>query len=302
ALERPMWALAIGLTAVAINALAAWCLIFGHLGMPRLELVGAGIATTLSNTLMFVALAVVLYADRKFRRYHLLGRFWRSDWPRFAELWHLGLPIGATLVFEVAVFNASTFLMGLIGADSIAAHSIALQIASLTFMVPLGLAQAATVRVGRAYGAHDIDGIGKAGWTAFVMGAGFMTLAAIAMVLIPRTLISAFIDLDAPANLPVVELAVSFLALAALFQLADGGQAVAAGMLRGLHDTRMPMVYAALGYWGVGLVLGVVLAFVVKLEGIGIWIGLAAGLTVVAILLIGRWLRRDRLGLMAAAR
>lgn len=302
ALERPMWALAIGLAAVAFNAIAAWCLIFGHLGMPRLELVGAGIATTLSTTLMFVALTIVLYTDRKFRRYHLLGRFWRSDWPRFAELWHLGLPIGATMVFEVAIFNASTFLMGLIGADSIAAHAIALQIASLTFMVPLGLAQAATVRVGRAYGAHDIDGIGKAGWTAFVMGAGFMTLAALIMVLIPRTLISAFIDLDVPANLPVIELAVSFLALAALFQLADGGQAVAAGMLRGLHDTRMPMVYAAFGYWGVGLVSGVVLAFVVKLEGIGIWIGLAAGLTVVAILLIARWLRRGRLGLMIAGR
>jgi multidrug resistance protein, MATE family len=302
ALERPLWALAVGVGAVVVNALAAWCLIFGHLGLPRLGLVGAGIATTLATTFMFVVLAVVVYTDRKFRRYHLLGRFWRADWPRFVELWRLGVPIGATLVFEVTVFNASTFLMGLIGASSIAAHSIALQIASLCFMIPLGLSQAATVRVGRAYGAQDVDGIRRAGWTAFAMSVCFMTMTALTMILVPRTLVGVFLDLDQPANEPVVELAVSFLALAALFQLADGGQAVAAGMLRGLHDTRMPMLYAAVGYWGIGLVLGVVLAFVVKLEGVGIWIGLATGLAVVALLLLTRWLSRERLGLLEPGR
>jgi len=301
ALQRPQWGLVIGLGGVIVNALAAWGLIFGHFGLPRLGLVGAGVATTLADTLMFVVLAIVVYSDRKFRRYHLLGRFWRADWPRFVELWRLGTPIGATLLFEVAVFNASTFLMGLIGEASIAAHSIALQIASLSFMVPLGLGQAATVRVGLAFGALDADGIRRAGWTALAMGTAFMTTAALVMVLLPRTLISAFLDLDVPANASVVDLAVSFLALAALFQLADGGQAVAAGMLRGLHDTRMPMIYAALGYWGIGLVVGVVLAFVAKLNGVGIWIGLAAGLVTVAILLLTRWLRRERLGLIAAA-
>ena len=299
ALERPQWAMAIGLAGVAVNAFAAWCLIFGNLGLPRLELVGAGIATTLADTFMVVALAIVLFADRRFRRYHLFGRFWRADWPRFVELWRLGMPIGATLVFEVAVFNASTFLMGLIGEDSIAAHSIALQIASLSFMVPLGLSQAATVRVGRAFGAGDAEGVGCAGWTALAMGTAFMATAALVMILAPRTLIGVFLDLRVPTNAPVVDLAVSFLALAALFQLADGAQAVTAGMLRGLHDTRVPMVYAGLGYWGIGLVVGVVLAFVVKLQGVGIWIGLAAGLTTVAILLLTRWLRRERLGLLA---
>ncbi len=302
ALERPMWAMAIGVAAVVINAALAWTLIFGHLGLPALGLVGAGIATTVSTVLMFLALAIVVYTDRKFRRYHLLGRFWRADWPRFRELWRLGLPIGATLVFEVTVFNASTFLMGLISAASIAAHSIALQIASLCFMVPLGLSQAATVRVGRAYGANDPEGIRRAGWTAFAMGTGFMVLTALTMVLLPRTLVGLFLDLGTPANAPVVELAVSFLFLAALFQLADGGQAVAAGMLRGLHDTRVPMIYAGVGYWAIGLVSGVVLAFVFKLNGIGIWIGLATGLVVVAILLIARWLNRERLGLLAPGR
>lgn len=302
AMQRPLWALVIGAGGVAVNAAAAWCLIFGKLGFPALGLVGAGVATTLADILMFASLAVIAYTDRKFRRYHLLGRFWRSDWPRFRELWRLGLPIGATLVFEVTVFNASSFLMGLIGTSSIAAHAIALQIATLSFMVPLGLSQAATVRVGRAYGARDAHGIQRAGWTAFAMSAGFMLLSALAMLLFPRTLIGVFLDLDSPGNAPVIALAVSFLMIAALFQLADGSQAVTAGMLRGLHDTRLPMIYAAFGYWAIGLVLSVVLAFVVKLEGIGIWLGLAAGLIVVAVLLMVRWLRRAKLGLLAPGR
>jgi MATE family multidrug resistance protein len=298
ALERPLWALAAGIAGVVANAAIAWVLIFGHLGFPQLGLVGAGYATTFADALM----AAVVLTDRKFRRYHLFGRFWRADWPRFRELGHLGLPIGATLVFEVAVFNGATFLMGLIGAAALAAHSIAMQLASLSFMVPLGLAQAATVRVGRAFGAHDREGIRRAGWTAYVMGVGFMALTALAMVVAPRTLVGLFLDLDTPANLPVIELAVSFLMVAALFQVADGGQAVAAGMLRGLHDTKVPMVYAGIGYWGIGLLLGVGLAFQGGLAGFGLWIGLATGLTVVAILLLVRWLRRERLGLMAPGR
>jgi MATE family multidrug resistance protein len=302
ALERPLWALVAGIVGVVINAAAAWVLIFGHLGFPKLGLVGAGYATTFADIVMFGVMAAVVLTDRKFRRYHLFGRFWRADGPRFRELWHLGLPIGATLVFEVAVFNGATFLMGLIGAAALAAHSIAMQIASLSFMVPLGLAQAATVRVGRAFGAHDKEGIRRAGWTAYAMGVGFMALTALAMILIPRTLVGIFLDLDAPANTAVIELAVSFLLVAALFQVADGGQAVAAGMLRGLHDTKVPMVYAGIGYWCIGLLLGVGLAFQGGLAGLGLWIGLATGLTVVALLLLVRWLRRERLGLIAPGR
>ncbi len=299
ALERPLWALAAGIVGVLVNAAAAWCLIFGHLGFPKLGLVGAGYATTFADLVMFAMMAAVVLMDRKFRRYHLFGRFWRADWPRFRELWHLGLPIGATLVFEVAVFNGATFLMGLIGAAALAAHSIAMQLASLSFMVPLGLAQAATVRVGRAFGAHDREGIRRAGWTAYVMGVGFMALTALAMILAPRLLVGVFLDLDTPSNAPVIELAVGFLMIAALFQVADGGQAVAAGMLRGLHDTRVPMIYAGIGYWCIGLFLGVVLAFWADLQGFGLWIGLATGLTVVALLLLARWLRRERLGLVS---
>jgi MATE family multidrug resistance protein len=297
ALERPLWGLWAGLAGTLVNTLLAWCLIFGKLGFPRLEMVGAGIATTISCSVMFGVLAAVVSIDKKFRRYHLFGRFWRADWPRFLGLWRLGLPIAATLVFEVSIFNAAVFLMGLIGANSVAAHSIAIQIASIAFMVPLGFGQAATVRVGLAYGARDRDAITRAGWAAYVLGVGFMAFTACLMMFAPRILIGVFLDRSDPDNQEVIELAVLFLVFAALFQLADGAQVVAAGMLRGLQDTRVPMLIAALGYWGVGLPLGILLGFPLGLAGAGIWIGLAGGLFVVAVLMTVRWLMRDRLRL-----
>lgn len=300
ALERPLLALVVGGAGVVFNALANYALIFGHFGFPQLGLVGAGVASSLSAFGMALAVIVMTMRHRQFRRYHLFGRFWRADWPRFFDLWRLGLPIAATLLFEVTIFNAAVFLMGLISAEALAAHSIAIQIASLSFMVPLGIGQAVTVRVGLARGAGDGDGVTRAGWCAFVMGVGFMAFMALVMVLMPRALVGAFLDLSDPRNAPVVALAVSYLALAALFQVVDGAQAVGSGMLRGLHDTRVPMFYAAIGYWGIGLPLGVILGFWAGLAGVGIWIGLATGLGVVALLMLMRWLRRERLGLVPA--
>jgi len=295
ALERPGWALVIVFAAVAANVGFNWTFMFGNLGFPAMGIAGSGLATTLSSVLMFAGMAAVVLVERRFRRYRLFGRFWRPDWPRLRALLRLGLPIGGILLFEVTIFNAAALLMGLIGADPLAAHAIALQICSITFMVPLGLNQAVTVRVGLAHGAGDREGVSRAGWTAYVLGVSFMALMALAMLLWPRNLISAFIDVHDAANARVVALAVSFLAFAALFQIFDGAQAVGSGMLRGLHDTTVPMIYAAIGYWGVGLQLGVVLAFPLKLEGSGIWIGLSAGLAAVSVLLLARWLRRDRL-------
>lgn len=293
ALERPGWALVIAGAAVIFNILANWCLMFGNLGFPALGIVGAGVATTLSSSFMFAGLTAVVLMDRRFRRYRLFGRFWRSDWPRFRRLLALGLPIAGIFTFEVTIFNAAALLMGLIDSVSLAAHGIAIQIAAISFMVPMGLSQAATVRVGRAYGAGNVQGIALAGWTAFAMGIGFMVVMAMIMLVAPGLLVSAFLDTKLPGNAPVVELAVTFLAFAALFQVADGAQAVTSGMLRGLQDTRMPMLFAAIGYWGVGLPLGALLAFRFGLDGSGIWIGLSIGLAVVAALLIWRWLRRD---------
>jgi len=295
ALERPGWALVIVFVAVGFNVVCNYALMFGNLGFPRLELLGAGIATTLSSTLMFIGMVSVIYLDRRFRRYHLLGRFWRPDWARFRDVFRLGLPIAGIYAFEVTIFNAAALLMGLIDSVSLAAHAIAIQIAAIAFMIPMGIGQAATVRVGRAFGSGDTQALSRAGWTAFVMGVSFMATTAVLMLVAPKALIFAFIDTTAPENLPVVELAITFLALAALFQIVDGAQAVGAGMLRGLQDTTIPMLYAALGYWGVGLPLGVILAFPLGYDGVGIWIGLSAGLAVVAVLLLMRWLRREKL-------
>ena len=165
-------------------------------------------------------------------------------------------------------------------------------------MVPLGLNQAVTVRVGLAYGAGNQEAIARAGWTAFALGVGFMLVTATTMLVWPELLIAAFIDLQDPANAAVIGLAVTFLSFAALFQIFDGAQAVASGMLRGLQDTKVPMVLAAIGYWGVGLPLGALLAFRFGFAGSGIWIGLSTGLAVVAVMLLARWLRRERLGLV----
>jgi multidrug resistance protein, MATE family len=301
ALERPIWALAIGGIAVLFNAGVNSVLIFGAFGIPALGLLGAGIGSALSNVLMFVGMAIVVTRHRRFRRYRLFGHFWRSDWPRFVEVWRIGLPIAVTLTLEVTIFNAAVFLMGLIGEASLAAHAIAIQIASFTFMVPLGLAQAGTVRVGLAAGRADPAGIGRAGWTSLGIGVAFMGVMSLLILIFPRPLIGLFLDLDLPANAPVAALATSFLMVAALFQLVDGAQVVGAGVLRGLHDTRVPMIYAGFGYWIVGLGTALLLGFRLGWEGVGIWIGLAAGLAMVAVLMVMRWMRREALGLVPGA-
>ncbi|HET9398206.1 MAG TPA: MATE family efflux transporter [Sphingomicrobium sp.] len=296
AMERPGWVLAISAVGIPLNAVVSWALIFGHFGLPRLELIGGGIGSSIVWTCMALALAAVILTDRQFRRFHLFGRFWRPDWPRFRQLFRLGGPIGLTMGFEGAVFSAAAYLMGLFGASSVAAHQIALQIAATTFMIPLALGQAATVRVGLAYGRRDREGITRAGWTAFGLGTLFMALMALIIWSFPRDLITLFLE-DTPANATVISLGVSFLLVAALFQIVDGAQVVGAGMLRGLHDARVPMVYALFGYWAIGLGVGVGLAFAMQWRGIGIWAGLAAGLGVVAVLMIWRWQRREALGL-----
>jgi MATE family multidrug resistance protein len=300
ALERPGWVLAISAAGIPLNAIVSWSLIFGHLGMPELGILGGGIGSSIVWAAMALALAIVILTDRQFRRFHLFGRFWRPDWPRFRQLFRLGGPIGLTMGFEGAVFSAAAYLMGLFGAPSVAAHQIALQIAATSFMVPLALGQATTVRVGLAYGRGDRAAIGLAGWTAFGLSTAFMTLMAALMFAFPRELITLFLE-DTPANATVIALGVSFLRIAALFQIVDGWQVVGAGMLRGLHDTRVPMIFALFGYWAIGLGVGIALAFAMDWRGIGIWWGLAAGLGVVAILMLWRWSRRDRLGLLPAS-
>jgi MATE family multidrug resistance protein len=296
ALERPRIVLWLSIGGILLNALVSWALIFGHFGLPALGLVGSGIGSTITWLAMCGALIFVVSTDRRFRRFHLFGRWWRFDRQRAKAMIKLGWPIGATMGLEIAVFALAAYFMGWIGATAVAAHAVALQLAALTFMVPLGLGQAATVRVGRARGRKDEAGVTRAGWTAWVLGLLFMATMALVMWSVPRQLITLFLQ-DVPANAAVIALAVSFLRVAAAFQLVDGAQVIGAGMLRGLHDTRWPLLFALVGYWVVGLGIGAWLAFAADWKGVGIWVGLAAGLAAVAALMLARWLLRDRLGL-----
>jgi multidrug resistance protein, MATE family len=298
ALEMPRWTMIAGFAAVIVNAVINYGLIFGHYGLPAWGLFGAGVGSSLTSLFQFVFLGLIISYHPRFRRYHLFGRWWRADWPRFVTLWKLGLPIGLHMGFEAMVFAAAVFLMGYINTASVAAHAIAIQVASMTFMVPMGIGQAATVRVGLGFGRRDPDAIRRAGWTAYGLGVGFMTAMAVVIWLIPGALAEIFLDPEYAGNAEVLKLAVSFLLVAAVFQIVDGAQVVGTGMLRGLQDTTWPMLFAAFGYWVIGIGVGCWLAFNRDMGGVGIWLGLALGLGIVAGLVLVRWISRDRLGLL----
>ena len=300
ALERPKIVLWLSIAGIALNALISWSLIFGHFGLPAMGLVGSGLGSTITWLILCGAMIAFVLADRRFRRFHLFGNRWRLDRQRMIEMVRLGWPIGATMALEIGVFALAAYFMGWIGAPAVAGHAVALQLAALTFMVPLGLGQAATVRVGLALGRSDEEGITRAGWTAWIMGLGFMATMALVMWTIPHRLVILFLA-DVPQNAEVIALAVGFLKVAAAFQLVDGAQVIGAGMLRGLHDTRWPLVFAVVGYWIVGLGIGSWLAFAADWKGLGIWVGLASGLASVAVLMLARWLMRGRLGLTRLA-
>jgi MATE family multidrug resistance protein len=301
ALNRTGPTLLAGVLAVGVNAAGNYGFIFGHFGLPALGVFGSGLATFLSQGFMLLVLVFYAFVDPRLARYRLFGGLWRIDGPKLKQLWRLGAPIGATITFEITIFAASVLLMGLIGAAALEAHAVVFQIASMAFMVPLGLSQAATVRVGHAYGARDARGVSRSGWTALAMGLVFMVASASTMLLFPKFLMSGFIDVEAPANAEIIERAGAFLQIAALFQIFDGAQAVAAGMLRGVHDARTPMWIALLGYWGLGLPIGALLAFRTPLAGVGLWIGLACGLACVSALLLARWRIRERAGFLGDA-
>ncbi|MGR6330299.1 MATE family efflux transporter [Sphingomonas sp. XXL09] len=298
ALGRPGWAfLATGL-ALVVDIVGNWMLIFGHGPAPALGLVGSAIANLVSFAVMALAYVVILLRDPRLRRYHLFGRWWTIDWARAGDIGRIGAPIMATWMLEGGLFGGAALLMGLIGVTDVAAHAIALNIAAFAFQLPFGIAQAATIRVGLAYGAGDRRWIARAGNVALALGIGVMAVTAATIWIAPRALIGIYLDTEAPANAAVVTLAIRFLAVAAVFQLADGAQAVAAGVLRGLQDTRVPMLIAAFGYWVIGFGSSVALGFATPLAGTGVWWGLAAGLLVVALLLTMRWRARARIGLL----
>ena len=296
-LDRPIFATAITAGGIFVNALANYAFIFGNLGAPELGLKGAAVATIFTTLTTLAAYVVAIRLDKKLHRYHVFGRWWSPDWARLMHIVRVGTPIALTITAEAGIFGAAAFLMGNIGASQLAAHTVALQIAALAFQVPFGVGQAATIWVGYFYGARDPEGVKRAGWTAIVVGTGFMALTALAMVIIPKPLIAIYVDPWDPKNAVLVGFALQYIVIAAAFQLVDGMQAVAAGALRGLQDTRIPMWIAAFAYWVPGIGTSLVLGFMTPLEGVGVWIGLATGLTVAAVLLGWRWHRRERLGL-----
>ena len=296
-LGRPIFATAITALAIGVNALGNYMLVFGNFGAPALGLEGSAIATIMTSIFIVLAYVVAIHRDRRLRRYFIWGRFWRPEWERLRDLVALGLPVFFTTIAEAGLFGGAALLMGLIGESQLAGHTIALQIAAFAFQVPFGVSQAATIRVGYHYGARNHAAIRRAGAVALVMAVGFMSFTASLMLLFPEPILGLYIDTAKPANAAMMAFALQYIVIAALFQLVDGLQVVAAGALRGLQDTRVPMWMAIFSYWVPGFGTSYYLGFHTSLEGIGVWLGFAVGLTSATLLLTGRWLMRERLGL-----
>ena len=282
---------------VPVNAALNWVLIHGHFGAPALGVAGSGYASAIVNWLMGLGLAAAIAVLPRndpavFSWGHRLRPRLAGTLADIRRILTLGLPIGGLQALEIGVFVASAALMGLFGAEALAAHQIAIVCASFTFMVPMGIGQAATVRVATERGAAAWDAARLAGFVALALGVAFMTAASLVLWTTPRFIVGAFVVAGDPANRAVIARALDFLAIAALFQIVDGMQAVTAGALRGYHDTRVPMLIAALGYWGIGFVGGWTLAFPLGVGPAGLWWGFVLGLASVAALLLLRLIRR----------
>ncbi len=289
AVNRPGPALWITVAAIPLNGILAYALIYGAFGLPTLDVLGAGVATTVVNILMCVAAIVVAYSQAPFKKYKVLGRFWRPDWRLMRQLLAIGLPMSGAFTLEFGLFAAAALVMGRLGATELAAHQIALQVASILFMVPFGISMAATVRVGHAVGRRDAAATRRAGFAALALGAIFMTAMVVLIILIRNQVPYWFLGESAATAQPTVELASTLLLIGASFFIADGLQTVAAGALRGLNDTRVPLLFAGVSFWCVGFVCAYGLALHTSLGASGVWVGLSSGLTLYAFLLVLRF-------------
>jgi multidrug resistance protein, MATE family len=302
ALNRPRSALWVMLIGIPLNALFVYAFVFGRLGMPEMGIAGAGLATTLVQIAMVAVQLAIAVWGKPFREYRILARVWRADWQKLGAIFALGTPIFVSFLLEAGVFIAAVVLMGWLGTVPLAAHQIAVQIASITFMVPFGIAQAATVRVGHAVGRGDAAAVRRAGWVAIALGTAFMAAMAVLLYATRFDLPALFLDSDKGEGPEVVALAASLLIFAALFQMADGAQAIAMGSLRGMNDVRMPMLLGAVSYWVIGFTLAYVLGFHAGLGATGIWVGLSVGLGCAAVLLGTRFRRLSKRGYLPAVK
>ena len=285
ALSHARAVMAVLLVCVAGNALLNWVLIYGHLGAPALGVAGSGYASAINQWLMLAGLALCIRTMPRLAALRVLRSAWAATRSEMANILRLGLPIGGFMGIEVGVFLAAGILMGLLGAAALGAHQLVLNCASITFMVPLGLSQAATVRVAYELGAGRALAARQAGFTALALGTLFMGATAVVLWTFPQAIIAVYVDIAEPANRDVVQIAQRLIAIAALFQVVDGMQVIAAGALRGYKDTMTPMLLAAFGYWGAGFAGGWLFAFPLGYGPVGLWCGLGLGLAVVALLL-----------------
>jgi MATE family multidrug resistance protein len=301
ALGRPIFATAITGLALGASVLGNYAFVFGNLGAPAMGLEGSAVASIITALFILASYIIAIFHDRRLRRYSIFGNIWRPEWQRLRELIRLGSPVMVIIIAEAGLFSGAAFLMGRIGASELAGHTVALQIAALAFQIPFGIGQAATIRVGYHFGAGDHAAIGRAGWVGIAMGGSFMCLTAMAMIFAPQLLLRIYVDPTLAVNAAMVGFAIRYMLVAAAFQLFDGIQAVAAGALRGLQDTRVPMLIAIFSYWVPGYGVAIWLGFYTPLEGTGVWIGLAIGLVFSAFLLTWRWSKRESLGLATHA-
>src|SRR6202790_2058487 len=296
ALNRPQPLLWITLAAIPANALIVYLLMYGTFGLLRLELFGAGLATTLVNCAMFLAALWFATRRRPFRKYHLLAHLWRIDWTLLRRLFAIGAPISLAFLMEYGLFAAAALLMGLIGTAALAAHQIALQVTAILFMVPFGIGMAATVRVGHAVGRKDSAAVKRSGHAAMLLGVVLVAILTLAVVLARFAIARFFLGEAASHADATIELAATLLLVGATFFVLDGLQSIAVGSLRGLNDTRIPLLFAAISYWLIGFTSAYGLAFWTALRAVGVWIGLSCGTTIYAMLVVLRfWLLASRL-------
>ncbi|HEV2152830.1 MATE family efflux transporter [Bradyrhizobium sp.] len=288
AVNRPQAPLWITVAAIPVNAALVYCLIHGLFGLPKLGLFGAGLATTLVNLGTFVAALAIATWRKPFADYHPLGHWWRIDWALMHRLIVIGAPISFSLLLEYGLFSSAALLMGLISTTALAAHQIALQVTAVLFMVPLGIGMAATVRVGQAFGRDEPAAVRHAGLVAAVVGIALVSALTVVIVLGRYELGRLFFG-SSEASAPTVELTATLLLVGATFFIADALQTIMAGALRGINDTQMTLVFAAIGYWCVGFPIAWWLAFHADLGAVGVWIGLSIGSFVYAGLLILRF-------------
>ncbi|UWQ94325.1 MATE family efflux transporter [Rhodobacteraceae bacterium M385] len=297
ALERPNIVLWAWVGGVFLNAGINWVLIFGNLGAPEMGIAGAATASVFTNLLILLILA--LYASRAegLRHYALFTRFWRPDWEALLQVFRLGWPIAITLLSEAGLFMATMIMMGWIGTMELAAHGIALQIISVTFMIHIGLSSAATVRIGRTRSRNDAPALRLAAWAALILSGVTVAVTIVALMSFAEPLVGLFVDPSDALRPQIIAIGASLLIVACIFQLADAAQVMALGLLRGVQDTNVPMVYAFISYWIIGVPLAYALGFPLGWEGEGIWVGLAIGLAVAGFVLVIRfWRIAARLG------